>query len=98
MPRDPDPQALCDELWLLVERGPGENPGALRRAKDVLQALEAASDDEKWRERLRLMSFHFEEWIHDARWRQYGPAGERLRTDLYSEIASMRGELARPTT
>jgi hypothetical protein len=89
-----DAESFCDELSHLVERGPGEDAGALVLVMDALQALEAGSRDEKLRGRLRYMFFHFEEWFHDARWRSYGPTGERLRTYLHSEIDAVRRGLA----
>jgi hypothetical protein len=98
MPRDPDPQSLCDELWQLVERGPGENPGDLSRVTDAIGLLERASPNENVRARVRNLLFHFEEWFHDARWRSYGPRGERVRAYLHWAIATIRRELAAPTT
>jgi hypothetical protein len=93
-----DTEALCAELSQIVERGPGENPEALRRVKDVIDALAEACPNADARIRVRDLFFQFEEWFHVARWRQYGPSAERLRTHLNSEIAAVRRELAGPTT
>jgi hypothetical protein len=88
-----DTEALCNELSQLIERGPGANPVALGRASDIIGLLEDSAN-KKHRERLRHLFFHFEEWFHDARWRQYGEVGGRLRSYLHWEIAAVRRDLA----
>jgi len=88
-------ERVCNELLQLVE-GLGANPVALGRVRVATDPMEKASSNENVRVRVRGLLFEFKEWFHNERWRQYAAGGGRPRTQLHTEIATVRRDLVDP--
>lgn len=82
---------LCEQLFVLVKRGPGVDPEALREALSIVSTLTKAAPS-NLHGRLLGLEENFPLWFSARKWDTPGDVGgQRLRQFLYDDITVVQG-------